>query len=123
MKGDLPMHPEEVTTKLFQVLPKRTKDVLDQRFGLGKNPKRMTLDAIGKKYGITRERVRQIESDGLNRIRKSPAMGEMKPVFVALEKFFDDNGGTLKEDKALKSLASHAKHENHVYFLLSLHDP
>lgn len=115
------MHPEEVTTKLFQVLPKRTKDVLDQRFGLGKNPKRMTLDAIGKKYGITRERVRQIESDGLSRIRKSPAMDEMKPVFTALEKFFDDNGGTLRENAALESLAPHPKHANHVYFLLALH--
>ena len=78
------MHPEEVTTKLFHILPKRTKDILDQRFGLGKNPKRMTLDAIGQKYGITRERVRQIESDGLSRIRKSGAFDEMKPVFAAL---------------------------------------
>jgi len=68
MKGELPMHPEEVTIKLFAVLPKRTKDVLDQRFGLGKSPNRMTLDAIGKRYGITRERVRQIEADGLSRI-------------------------------------------------------
>src|SRR3990167_9343666 len=95
MKGELPMHPEEVTVKLFQVLPKRTKDVLDQRFGLGKNPKRMTLDAIGQKYGITRERVRQ--------------------------KYFDDNGGTLKENMALENLAPHPKHANHVYFLLALH--
>src|SRR3989344_637285 len=108
MKGELPMHPEEVTVKLFQVLPKRTKEVLDQRFGLGKNPKRMTLDAIGQRYGITRERVRQIEADGLNRIRKSPAMNDMKPVFAAIEEYFDQNGGVLKEDKALQSLASHA---------------
>ena len=116
------MHPEEVTTKLFHILPKRTKDILDQRFGLGKNPKRMTLDAIGQKYGITRERVRQIESDGLSRIRKSGAFDEMKPVFAALEKYFDDNGGTLKENMALENLAPHPKHANHVYFLLSLHN-
>jgi len=116
------MHPEEVTTKLFQVLPKRTKDVLDQRFGLGKSSKRMTLDAIGKKYGITRERVRQIESDGLSRIRKSPAMDEMRPVFAALEKYFGDNGGVIKEAIALENLAPHPKHANHVYFLLALHN-
>ncbi len=123
MKGELPMHPEEVTNKLFAVLPKRTKDVLDQRFGLGKNPKRMTLDAIGKRYGITRERVRQIEADGLARIRKSPTMSDMRPTFAALEKYFDDQGGVLHEGQALQGLASHPKHENHVYFLLCLHDP
>lgn len=123
MKGELPMHPEEVTTKLFAVLPKRTKDVLDQRFGLGKNSNRMTLDAIGQRYGITRERVRQIEADGLSRIRKSSTMTDMKPTFVALEKYFDDQGGVLPEAQALNALASHPKHENHVYFLLSLHNP
>ena len=117
------MHPEEVTIKLFAVLPKRTKDVLDQRFGLGKSPNRITLDAIGKRYGITRERVRQIEADGLSRIRKSSAMADMKPVFAALEKYFDDQGGVLPEKRALNALASHPKHENHVYFLLSLHNP
>lgn len=119
----LPVHPEEVTKKLFTALPKRTKDVLEQRFGLGKNPKRMTLEAIGQKYGITRERVRQIEADGFNRIRKSPQMRESAPVFTALEGYFEHQGGVIKEEHVLRNLAPHPKHENHVYFLLSLHDP
>lgn len=123
MKYALPVHPEEVTKKLFAVLSKRTKDVLEQRFGLGKNPNRLTLEAIGQKYGITRERVRQIEADGFNRIRKSPQMQESAPVFTALEGYFEYQGGVVKEEHILKNLASHPKHENHVYFLLSLHDP
>ena len=123
MKYELPMHPEEVTKRLFSVLPKRTKDILDQRFGLGKNSSRMTLEAIGQKYDITRERVRQIEADGFSRIKKSPMFQEMKGVFVALERYFEDHGKVLREEKVLKTLASHPKHENHVYFLLSLHDP
>jgi len=60
MKYDLPIHPEEATKKLFTVLPKRTKDILEQRFGLGKNPNRMTLEAIGQKYGITRDNIRTV---------------------------------------------------------------
>lgn len=123
MKNQLPMHPEEVTKQLFSVLPKRTKDVLEKRFGLGKNTKRMTLDAIGKGYGITRERVRQIEDDGLSRIRKSDTMKDVSGVFSAMENYFEHNGRVVKETQVLSSLAPHPKHENHVYFLLSLHGP
>lgn len=123
MKYELPVHPEEVTKRLFMALPKRTKDILEQRFGLGKNPKRTTLEAIGQKYGITRERVRQVEADGFNRIRKSSQMRELTGVFTALENYFEHQGRVLKEEHVLKNLASHPKHENHVYFLLSLHDP
>ncbi|KKT29352.1 hypothetical protein A3G55_00160 [Candidatus Giovannonibacteria bacterium RIFCSPLOWO2_12_FULL_44_25] len=123
MKYALPVHPEEVTKKLFMVLPKRTKDILEQRFGLSKNPRRMTLEAIGQKYSITRERVRQVEADGFNRIRKSPQMQELTVVFTALEEYFEHEGRVLKEEHVLKNLAPHPKHENHVYFLLSLHNP
>ncbi len=123
MNYDLPVHPEEATKKLFLAVPKRTKDILEQRFGLGKNPKRLTLEAIGQKYGITRERVRQIEADGFNRIRKSPQLAELKEVFASLENYFEKEGRVIKEDKILKTLAPHPKHENHIYFLLSLHAP
>ena len=123
MKYELPVHPEEATKKLFLAVPKRTKDILEQRFGLGKNPKRLTLEAIGQKYGITRERVRQIEADGFNRIRKSPQLAELKEVFASLENYFEKEGRVIKEDKILKTLAPHPKHENHIYFLLSLHAP
>ena len=117
------MHPEEVTKGLFSPLNKRTKDILEQRFGLGKNAKRMTLEAIGQKYGITRERIRQIEADGFSKIKKSQAYADSKPVFVALENYFNAEGRVIKETKALGDFASHPKHENHIYFLLSLHNP
>ena len=121
MKSQLPVHPEEATKKLFSVLPKRTKDVLEKRFGLGKSAERMTLDGIGKGYGITRERVRQIEADGLSRIRKSESIKELSGVFTALENHFAEGGRVFKESQILSSLVSQNKHENDVYFLLSLH--
>src|SRR3989344_4204925 len=94
MKYDLPIHPEEATKKLFTVLPKSTKDILEQRFGLGKNPNRMTLEAIGQKYGITRERVRQIEADGFNRIKKS-AKPVAEPQLFEIISSFAKNAGAL----------------------------
>ena len=111
MSNYLPVHPEEVTKKLFSVLPKRTKDILDKRFGLSKNTDRMTLDGIGKKYGITRERVRQIEADGLSRIRKSQDFSASIPVFSAIENYFENNGRVIREDKVLEELSSHPKHQ------------
>ncbi len=115
------VHPEVVTKRLIGVLPKRMKDILELRFGLGKNSERMTLESIGNKYHITRERVRQIEADALSRIRKSPAMAESQGVFADIEGYFANAGGVVCETFALQSLASHPKHENHVYFLLTLH--
>ncbi|MEK9175748.1 MAG: sigma factor-like helix-turn-helix DNA-binding protein, partial [Patescibacteria group bacterium] len=78
----LSLHPEVATKQLLGVLPKRTRDIVEFRFGLGKNSERMTLEAIGNKYNITRERVRQIEADALSRIRKSSKMSELRGVFA-----------------------------------------
>lgn len=44
------------------------RKVIEMRFGLvDGEPK--TLDSIGKEFGITRERVRQIETQALNKLR------------------------------------------------------
>ena len=43
-------------------------DIIIRRFGL-ENEDPVTLDDIGKNYGVTRERIRQLESSALNRIR------------------------------------------------------
>ena len=57
--------PKQVTKRLISVLSERGRDVITKRYGLEGEDKKMTLDAIGKKYGITRERVRQIENHSL----------------------------------------------------------
>jgi len=49
----------------LSILAKRSQDVLVSRYGLGSKATKLTLDAIGKKYHITRERVRQIENHSL----------------------------------------------------------
>ncbi len=48
----------------------KERTVISFRFGLGdKEP--MTLEAIGKSMGCTRERIRQIEGKALAKLRKS----------------------------------------------------
>jgi RNA polymerase primary sigma factor len=47
-------------------LPERERRVLELRFGF--DGETQTLEAIGKELGITRERVRQLETDALSRL-------------------------------------------------------
>ena len=53
------------------LLSQREQEVLRLRFGLGLNQNEMTLEEIGRQYGVTRERIRQIEAKALRKIRSS----------------------------------------------------
>jgi RNA polymerase nonessential primary-like sigma factor len=52
----------------LQQLSVSERKVVEMRFGLGDGEPK-TLDSIGKDFGITRERVRQIETQALNKLR------------------------------------------------------
>lgn len=54
------------------LLEPRERTVIRMRFGLDEEEK--TLEEVGKKIGLTRERIRQIESKALEKLRDS--MGE-----------------------------------------------
>jgi hypothetical protein len=110
--------PKEVTKKLLSVLTKRAQDVIVSRYGLGSKAQRLTLDAIGKKYSITRERVRQIENHSLAAIRKSKTYKELEPVFTELKAIILDLGGLVSEKDLLKHLNKDASTQNHFHFLL-----
>ena len=76
--------PKQVTKKLLSVLPERARDVLEKRYGLGTEADTCTLESIGQTYGITRERVRQIENYGIQAIQKSDVYKEFQAVFDEL---------------------------------------
>lgn len=50
------------------ILSTREKQVIEMRFGI-KTSDKMTLQAIGNEMNFTRERIRQIESQALDKIR------------------------------------------------------
>jgi RNA polymerase primary sigma factor len=55
---------------LLEVLDPREKKIILQRFGLdGGNPK--TLEDVGKDFGITRERIRQLQNTALAKLRRA----------------------------------------------------
>jgi RNA polymerase primary sigma factor len=59
----------ELVSKWFETLSDGEKKILTLRFGLDdKDPQ--TLDTIGRSFGVTRERIRQIEAKSLEKLRK-----------------------------------------------------
>src|SRR3989344_9554962 len=104
-KLSLPVHPKEATAKALKALPSpRLREVLERRFGLrGKEPE--TLEAIGRSFGVTRERVRQIEADGLRHLAKPEIATVLAPAVGALERHFDEHGHAFEESKLLHSVA------------------
>ncbi len=53
---------------ILATLPPREARILRLRFGL-ENGKQYTLEEVGEKFGLTRERIRQIEGKALRRLR------------------------------------------------------
>ena len=118
-KDSVTFKPKVATKALLSSLPERAQDILKKRFGLEAED-RLTLDAIGKKYGITRERVRQIEDFSLRAIRKSPSFVESQAIFTELREALHDYGGVAHEIEFLKHLDQNEVNQNNLHFLLVL---
>ncbi len=112
--------PKQVTKKVLSPLKDRAFEVIVSRYGLGKDVNRKTLESIGEMYGITRERVRQIENAALGTIRKSGAYKEEKSTFDEILKEIEMLGGIVPEDEFLSRLSSDDLTKNHIHFFLVL---
>jgi hypothetical protein len=119
----LPFKPATVTKRLVASLPDRSRDVIVSRYALGGQARGETLDAIGKRYGITRERVRQIENHAIKLIQESEALVKESGSLGALENAIRDLGGVLTERAILETLAPDMDTQNHLYFLLVVGKP
>ena len=60
---------EDIQKMLNQLSPKE-RDVLIMRFGLNDDGNRKTLEEIGSRYGVSRERIRQIENRAISKLKK-----------------------------------------------------
>lgn len=115
--------PKQASKKLMSALSDRSKEVMESRYGLGKNSERLTLEAIGQHYGITRERVRQIENHSIAAIRKSKHYAEEKEVFDELEQLIHSLGGVIVEQDLLDHISKDESAQNHINFLLVVGHP
>lgn len=119
------VNPTEVVFKLISGLKPRTKDIIVKRFGLD-NSKKQTLEEIGKFHGITRERVRQIESATLKDLKKNNEMVLLNKCESILEEIILKCGSLAEHNNLMNdfngSLNSVKVHENVVEFILNISD-
>ena len=114
--------PKQVVKRILTPLSPRALDVMTKRYGLGESVDRMTLDAIGKTYNITRERVRQIENFALGVIKKADTFKKEEAVFNELNKLVLSMGGVVCEEDFLMHVSKDISTQNHLNFLLVLGD-
>ena len=115
-------NPKQVNKRLLAVLSDRARDIVVSRFGLGTDTERKTLEAIGAKYKITRERVRQIENYALATIKKSDVYQKEDVVMKELREIVVSLGGIVCEEDLLNHISSNEGVQNHINFLLVLGD-
>ena len=106
--------------QLLAAAPERARSILVRRFGLGANQKRETLEAIGDRSGITRERVRQIEAAGLDAIRASKAFAGARASFEEIARSVEALGVIVPEEALMHALGKDEKDRNQFRFLLML---
>lgn len=103
----------------------RIKDVIERRFGI-RDGKSETLESIGKGYGITRERVRQIQDAGLRTLKSGEVFSLFTPIFKELDRTFNQHGHIMGEDylySAITGIKEHHPLRGKLYLVLTLGEP
>ena len=88
----------DIIQDLFMVLTPKEKDILVGRFSLNNEPKK-TLESIGQKFNVTRERVRQIENIAIAKLRRTVANTKLQEINALGKAILASVGGVLLEDK------------------------
>ncbi|MGE5392933.1 MAG: HTH domain-containing protein [Candidatus Saccharibacteria bacterium] len=118
--------PASLVSSVLSVLKERDREIVVKRFGLD-GQEVETLEAIGQKYSLTRERVRQIEKDSLSLLKQK----RNRDLAESLELIFNtiiEHGNIMAEEFLMKTvllgrdMKDAAKDVAAVRFLLSLSD-
>ncbi|HEY5611422.1 MAG TPA: RNA polymerase sigma factor RpoD [Thermoanaerobaculia bacterium] len=73
---------KEQTNKVLRTLTPREEQVLKMRFGVGDGSEH-TLEEVGRSFNVTRERIRQIESKALRKLRHPSRSKKLRPFLDA----------------------------------------
>ena len=71
------------TRNVLKTLTPREELVLKMRFGVGEGSEH-TLEEVGRSFNVTRERIRQIESKALRKLRHPSRSGKLKPFLLEM---------------------------------------
>ncbi len=88
---------QELLDSLFMVLTSKESMVIQKRFAL-KGEQKQTLEKIGKHFNVTRERIRQIESIALSKLKRTVRTTRLDEVNGLAKEILRNHGGLLRED-------------------------
>ena len=114
-------NPLDTINILLSRLSEKERDVVKRRFGLDSDAKQ-TLEEIGQHYGITRERVRQIENLSIKKLKE---LQELKEEILTAERvtaqLLEQYGGAMEEEFFLENVLNYldtaSGSENALLFL------
>lgn len=106
-------NPIGVVDALLLALAPKEADVVRRRHGLTEKGKE-TLEVIGKEYNVTRERIRQIENQSLEKMRQAEKYREIiHDIETVLSHALQDHGGAIEENMLYDYLLTEQEKENH----------
>jgi DNA-directed RNA polymerase delta subunit len=111
----------KVLVEIMSDFPKRSQEIIMGRWGIS-GPKAMTLEGIGRKYGITRERVRQVIREVLKKMKEKKS----HPLFVQIKErvvlAIAENDGIMDKKSIIEKLGKNNKEEQATvsFFLESM---
>lgn len=119
----------DAMTRLLGHLNEREIDIIKRRFGL-KEAKKATLDEIGQSHNLTRERIRQIETGSINKVKKAETLNEiLSDIRKVVSALIKDHGGIMDREYLFDMLwaldarsgekADKDLYHNHFDFILS----
>lgn len=115
--------PSLLVKQILAQLKERDQEILSKRFGLG-GLEVETLESIGKKFNLTRERVRQIEKDSLNFLKKK-VLTEQENGLQLIFDTITEHGWIMSEEFLMQTLFINKSDQDDrqaVRFLLNLGD-
>lgn len=104
---------QKIIEDLFMVLSPKEKEVVIKRFALD-GKARQTLESIGKKFGVTRERIRQIEKIAITKLRRTAANTKLRLVTDLALQMLNKNGGVMTEDELVEQVLDTIKSTDDV---------
>ena len=116
-------NPSEIISELLKELSPKEREVVSRRFGLDGTPIQ-TLEEIGKNFQITRERIRQIQSAAVRKIRTLAQAKEKLDILQhTVTRLLHEYGGIIEGSQLYDELLSHlgngSQHQQSTGFVLS----
>jgi DNA-directed RNA polymerase delta subunit len=90
----------DMVKDMFLVLTDKEQDVITRRFSLNNKPKQ-TLEKIGQTFSVTRERIRQIESIALNKLKRTISNTRFSEINSLAKQILAVEGGIMTENALL----------------------